>query len=195
MIFITLLALVSSLPAPSCSMYEQVNINSNQTFNEFIKENSSNFPINPSLRPAVNFWKAVFNKYNSTQEIIHDKNTYTIYAIIDLPMINKNVDERASKKIIKKYLQDYAIKLKNNNLRGQRGVQDHFDEGIVNYLKLKPTIITILKEASLPYEIVALPFLESGFNPKAISYCHATGLWQIMRFNLKFLGLKANRKT
>lgn len=43
------------------------------------------------------------------------------------------------------------------------------------------TIVTSIQAKDLPTELALLPIVESGFKPKAISYCGATGLWQLMR--------------
>jgi len=67
-----------------------------------------------------------------------------------------------------------------------------------NYIKTvnkrsEPYIAHILREVSkrkLPYELTLLPFVESGFDPKAHSYANASGLWQFMPKTGKSLGLQ-----
>jgi len=48
----------------------------------------------------------------------------------------------------------------------------------------------ILREEGLPEELVYLAMIESGFNPKAYSYAHASGPWQFIRSTGKIFGLK-----
>ncbi|MBC8277927.1 MAG: LysM peptidoglycan-binding domain-containing protein [FCB group bacterium] len=50
----------------------------------------------------------------------------------------------------------------------------------------------ILREEGIPEEIVYLSMIESGFNPKAYSYAHASGPWQFIRSTGKIFGLEAN---
>ncbi len=48
----------------------------------------------------------------------------------------------------------------------------------------------ILAEEGLPDELVYLAMIESGFNPKAYSYAHASGPWQFIRSTARIFGLK-----
>jgi len=43
-----------------------------------------------------------------------------------------------------------------------------------------PMMSEIIAEHGLPSDIVYLPMIESGFNPKAYSYAHASGPWQFI---------------
>lgn len=52
-----------------------------------------------------------------------------------------------------------------------------------------PLMRKIIAQYGLPSDIVYLPLIESGFNPKAYSYAHASGVWQFIpstgrRYNL-----------
>jgi membrane-bound lytic murein transglycosylase D len=50
----------------------------------------------------------------------------------------------------------------------------------------------ILKENSIPEEIVFIPLIESGFNPNACSPAHAVGYWQFIASTAKKYGLTIN---
>lgn len=50
----------------------------------------------------------------------------------------------------------------------------------------------ILKEKGLPEDLVYLPLIESGFNPKAYSWAHASGPWQFIASTGKKYGLNRN---
>ncbi len=67
-----------------------------------------------------------------------------------------------------------------------RTFQTHLSEGsiYVHYL------LTELKKADLPVELVTIPLLESGLDTKAVSYSGAKGMWQYMRTTGKSLGLE-----
>jgi len=53
----------------------------------------------------------------------------------------------------------------------------------------KESIIEILTENGLPEELIYVSMVESGFNPKAYSTAHASGLWQFVSGTAKMYGL------
>ena len=50
----------------------------------------------------------------------------------------------------------------------------------------------IIKQKGLPEDLVYLPLIESGFNPKAYSWAHASGPWQFISSTGKTYGLTRN---
>ncbi|GAB6177038.1 LysM peptidoglycan-binding domain-containing protein [Desulfobaculum senezii] len=52
-----------------------------------------------------------------------------------------------------------------------------------------PYVRKVFADRGLPHDLVFLPFVESGFNPKAGSHAGAKGLWQFMPFTGKKYGL------
>ncbi len=67
-----------------------------------------------------------------------------------------------------------------SNLRMQTGQRDMIFQGILNslpYIKFLDHYLVLFK---LPPELLAIPFLESSFNPEAFSKVGASGIWQIM---------------
>ncbi|RLJ71075.1 membrane-bound lytic murein transglycosylase D [Hydrogenivirga caldilitoris] len=58
-----------------------------------------------------------------------------------------------------------------------------------------PYIKPILEEYGLPEELALLPFIESGFNPFALSRSGAGGIWQLMPFTAKRYGLRVDGKV
>jgi membrane-bound lytic murein transglycosylase D len=67
-----------------------------------------------------------------------------------------------------------------NNLRTQTGQRNFIREGIVRSLPYKTFLTRFFKDKQLPTELLAIPFLESSFNPKAESKASALGIWQFM---------------
>jgi membrane-bound lytic murein transglycosylase D len=53
-----------------------------------------------------------------------------------------------------------------------------------------PLMREIIAEHGLPADLVYLPLIESGFNPKAYSYAHASGPWQFISSTGKLYGLE-----
>jgi membrane-bound lytic murein transglycosylase D len=73
-----------------------------------------------------------------------------------------------------------------HNRKGRR----HFEIWLERSEKYFPYIRKVLKERGLPGDLAYLPFVESGYNPKAKSRAGAAGLWQFMPFTGKKFGLE-----
>ncbi len=67
------------------------------------------------------------------------------------------------------------------NVRFQLGQADKFRAGLVRASQWRTHIERVLAEEGVPSELVALPHVESSFNPRAYSHVGAAGLWQFMR--------------
>lgn len=80
-------------------------------------------------------------------------------------------------------------------LRSQRGVADHFTLAMSRALQWKDEIQRVLAEEGVPVELVALPFIESMFNPYARSAVGAAGIWQLMPSTARWLGLKVSKEN
>lgn len=66
------------------------------------------------------------------------------------------------------------------NMRTQTGQRNFIKDGIVRSLPYKPFLNKFFNHMKLPPELLAIPFLESSFNPKAESKVGALGVWQFM---------------
>jgi membrane-bound lytic murein transglycosylase D len=53
-----------------------------------------------------------------------------------------------------------------------------------------PMMEKVLAEEGVPHDLVYLPLIESGFNPKAYSWAHAVGPWQFIASTGRMYGLK-----
>jgi membrane-bound lytic murein transglycosylase D len=67
------------------------------------------------------------------------------------------------------------------NVRFQLGQADKFRAGLIRAGQWRAHIEEVLAEEGVPRELVALPHVESSFNPRAYSHVGAAGLWQFMR--------------
>ena len=95
----------------------------------------------------------------------------TIYRMLKEANINlpiKKLDRQA-----------FFNKLKDN-IRTQTGQRNFIKDGIIRSLPYKPFLNKYFTERKLPPELLAVPFLESSFNPKAESKVGALGTWQFM---------------
>ena len=76
---------------------------------------------------------------------------------------------------------DKTLKAATGRLRFQLGQSDKFQAGLARSGIWEAHIRKILSDEGLPPELVALPHVESSFNPKARSRVGAAGLWQFTR--------------
>jgi membrane-bound lytic murein transglycosylase D len=82
-------------------------------------------------------------------------------------------------------------------------------KAVINEYARKPQKLAVITQRSIPYlhmivaeverrgmpsEIALLPFVESGFNPKAYSHSGAAGLWQFIPSTGKIYGLPRNHQ-
>ena len=68
------------------------------------------------------------------------------------------------------------------NVRAQTGQRNNIFQGILNAAPFDGFFADLLKAFNLPHELVAIAFVESSFNPNAVSKVGASGVWQIMPF-------------
>ncbi len=69
----------------------------------------------------------------------------------------------------------------SKRIRFQLGQADKFRAGLVRMGRWEDYIRQVLRERGLPAELVALPHVESSYNPKAVSHAGASGIWQFTR--------------
>ena len=71
--------------------------------------------------------------------------------------------------------------LARTRLRMQQGLSDRFFKGVARSGKWREHIVAALQREAVPVELVALPHVESSFNPEAYSHAGASGMWQFTR--------------
>ena len=72
-------------------------------------------------------------------------------------------------------------------------LRNHFIASYKRSGKYRQMIVDMLEEENLPKELSWLPFVESGFRPKALSKSRALGLWQFIPSTGYKFGLNRNR--
>ena len=68
-----------------------------------------------------------------------------------------------------------------SRVRFQLGQADKFQAGLIRMGRWSDHIERVLEEHGVPRELVALPHVESSYNPRAYSRVGAAGLWQFTR--------------
>ncbi|MFL2547428.1 MAG: LysM peptidoglycan-binding domain-containing protein [Candidatus Rariloculaceae bacterium] len=73
------------------------------------------------------------------------------------------------------------LRASSGNLRFQLGQSDRFRAGLIRSGIWRSYIEVVLADRGLPPELVALPHVESSFDPTAYSKVGAAGMWQFTR--------------
>jgi len=83
-------------------------------------------------------------------------------------------------------------KVENCILYYQTIAREPFERYLKRSGKYISLMLEIIKEKGLPHDMVYLPIIESGFNPKAYSWAHAVGSWQFIKSTGRRYGLRRN---
>ncbi len=195
---------------------------------------SYQFKVPISLEPDVTFWKFIYSKYNSHQEVFHDpRHLSIIYSALDFKNIDNhptlseaekqerradyieaekdkilnilaklkqgvpenelNAKERHIKRLFYKISEkDKFSKAIERGVRSQTGQKDKFLAGLKYSARYLGEIEKIFEIEGLPRELTRLVFVESMFNPAALSSVGAKGFWQFMKSTGKVHDLNIN---
>jgi len=106
---------------------------------------------------------------NDPFSVDHDaKNMFRTLSEAGIPVPSKKLERQA-----------FFNKLRDN-VRTQSGQRNFIKDGIIRSLPYKTFLEKYFTQHKLPPELLAVPFLESSFNPKAESKVGAMGPWQFM---------------
>ncbi len=178
-------------------------------------------PVPHGLDGDVKFWEKIFHTYNTDHCVIHDKNNLaSVFVVKQIPRgsskkrrnyIKKNLlsvkrglynlgrgrvastslERRIIKGTPKRLRKRSYYRAARNTLRCQQGVSISTSiRQSKRYLKM---IKKVLKRYKLPNELAYLPHLESGFNRRAHSKAGARGIWQLLKSNARYKGLRVSR--
>jgi peptidoglycan lytic transglycosylase D len=87
-------------------------------------------------------------------------------------------------------LKEIAVSSENEEVRGQTGQRDRFEEGLKRSGRTMGEIESIFASYGIPREITRLIFVESMFETRAASSVGAAGIWQFMpRTGKKYLNI------
>lgn len=95
-------------------------------------------------------------------------------------IIEYSAGELPERKILEIWGADHpsAVKYRDRYVNGQN--KKWLIESLERSVPYRPYIVQKLKEAGLPLLLQYLPIVESYYNPYAVSYAGATGIWQFM---------------
>lgn len=83
----------------------------------------------------------------------------------------------------------------SERIRCQSGNRNRMREALEQFHIYRPAILDALEQQNLTSELQYLPFVESAFNPSALSHVGAAGLWQIMPATGRRLGLMVDYRV
>lgn len=68
------------------------------------------------------------------------------------------------------------------DIRAQNGLRERAREGWISFGRYEAGVRAEIRKAGMPQDIIALAFVESLFNLKAVSHAGAAGMWQFMPY-------------
>lgn len=124
-----------------------------------------------SLEYSIRLKKSLYNIGNGAKNLSDDE------------IAIKNVIEKSRLKVPKnKTVRKRFYRKLAQNIRVQTGQRDMIYRGVLRATPYFDFFDGLFKEFNLPHELLAIPFLESSFNPKAHSKADAVGAWQFMPY-------------
>jgi membrane-bound lytic murein transglycosylase D len=151
------------------------------------------FPEPEELAPAVRFWAATFTQYGRRDVVIHDRvQLGLVYDVVrdvtssDDPRVQAATAaaiariERSTARGPLALFQTRAPALEPlARVRTIRGQRETFEQGLTAERLFRPTVRRALAAEGLPFDLAALPLIESAYHPGMVSGAGAVGLWQL----------------
>ncbi len=168
-------------------------------------------PVPEGMRAEIDFWKQVFGEVSGDAALVHDNLYAGVaYGKVSLKNLSPRGRRDAIRKTARDY-RDVLNRLADNRpaklseleqrvldawgpnpsratlraaagrIRVQQGMAERFKEGLVRSGRWREHILATLREHGVPEGVVALPHVESSFNPRARSSAAALGMWQFTR--------------
>ena len=92
-----------------------------------------------------------------------------------------SAEERRVLALFPRDVSNRTLERASNRVRFQLGQADQFRAGLIRMGRWEGYIRRVFAERGLPTQLVALPHVESSFNPNARSHVGASGIWQFTR--------------
>ncbi len=105
----------------------------------------------------------------------------TLAALADGKREQLSVEEQRVLSLWPEDVANSELRASSGRLRFQLGQSDRFRAGLIRSGSWRAHIESALAERGLPPELVALPHVESSFDPTAYSKVGAAGMWQFTR--------------
>jgi membrane-bound lytic murein transglycosylase D len=94
---------------------------------------------------------------------------------------NLRAEEARVLALFPKGVSNRTLRTASGQVRFQLGQADKFRDGLVRMGRWENYIRQVFSARGLPSDLVALPHVESSYNPKAHSHAGASGIWQFTR--------------
>jgi len=124
-----------------------------------------------------------------SEDILHDESGETVQAETELDFSQVEFDTTG---ITHDMPIEWNWRVKQQLEYVTRSTKGRFQEYLHRSGKYIDFMREIIRKNGLPEDLVYLPLIESGFNPKAYSWAHASGPWQFISSTGKNYGLNRN---
>ena len=134
------------------------------------------FTIPAGLKPAVEFWKAIFLDYDSNQLVFFDpQNMSKIHQVVE------NKQGARTRRVVRSVRARLTRRgIPSHRIKVQRGISERFAAGVRRSGRYMAHMRKIFSARGLPVELTYLPLVESSFRNDARSFRGAVGMWQFM---------------
>ena len=134
------------------------------------------FTIPAGLKPAVEFWKAIFLDYDSNKLVFFDpQNMSKIHEVVE------NKQGARTRRVVRSVRARLTRRgIPSHRIKVQRGISERFAAGVRRSGRYMAHMRKIFSARGLPVELTYLPLVESSFRNDARSFRGAVGMWQFM---------------
>ncbi len=138
------------------------------------------FPIPRGLKPAVEFWKAIFLDYDSNELVFFDPREMSkIHRVVEV----KEGSRARTRRVIRSVRAQLVRRgIPSHRIKVQRGISERFAAGVRRSGRYMEHMRKIFSARGLPVELAYLPLVESSFRNDARSFRGAVGMWQFMPY-------------
>ncbi len=176
----------------------------------FAADELATFPRPAELENDIRFWTRIYTEVDTNGGLVHDDERLDIvYEVVRLEGLSEAERRERVRRLKSQYrgillalatgrreapgeaeqrvlalwsgADSEALRAAAYRVRFQLGQADRFRAGLVRAGAWVSHIRQTLTEMGLPAELVALPHVESSYNPMAYSHVGAAGLWQLTR--------------
>ncbi|MDG1463119.1 MAG: LysM peptidoglycan-binding domain-containing protein [Gammaproteobacteria bacterium] len=124
---------------------------------------------------------ASWSRQRRLSETVRNKYRKVLLEIADGDRSRLNAEQQRVLALWPETVSNDELRQASRRVRFQGGLSDRFVKGLIRSGNWRDYIQQQLSSQSVPEQLVALPHVESSFNPKAGSSIGAKGLWQFTR--------------
>jgi len=129
------------------------------------------------LKKQAEFWNNIYTKYNYSEIIFYNSSNFDIAEVLDTGNPDPSLTNE-QKLLIRKKMKEFGKRIKD--VRFIRGLAVDFSQGFKRAAPYWNNCVQEFSNARVSPDLMQIAFLESCFNPDAVSETKAVGAFQFM---------------